>query len=227
MAAAIRELSSFVYEDLVSHVEKIRDRTNDMKKMLDHRCQIKKSLFDELKSRSLVFIDPYGNRMIDKHFDHEYIIKVIEKYKKDYVPKYLQSWIKIGIMNDNNIISPLNNFELKSAVWDYQNDYPLISYGQIILWIGDFAHSSAHKFDLNVLLTDNLDKIKSRIAHLGQRVDIQLKLCTINECMIPNEDHWNEGIILKSEDTIMSCQLYQNNRIILGKFGFESVNDRS
>ena len=80
--------STFVYEDLVSHVENIRDSTNDMKEMLDHRTQI------GLKSRSLIFVDPYGNQTISKHMDHELIIDIFKIYKEDYVPKYLQSWIR-------------------------------------------------------------------------------------------------------------------------------------
>jgi hypothetical protein len=103
---------SFIYEDSFSHVEKIRDSTNDMKDMLDRRCQIE---LNELKSRSLIFIDPYGNHMIDQHFDHELIINIFKKYKEDYIPKYLQSWIGIGIMN-NNHISSFEDFQLKSAV---------------------------------------------------------------------------------------------------------------
>jgi hypothetical protein len=77
---------------------------------------------------------------------------------------------------------------------------------------------------LDVLLTDNLDKIKNRIAQRGHFVDIQLKSCTIDKYTIPNKDHWNEGIILKSEDTILSCQLYKDDRIILGRFGRPGVN---
>jgi hypothetical protein len=156
--------------------------------------------------------------------DHELIIDIFKKYKEDYVPKYLQSWIKIGMMN-NNHISLLNNFQLKSPVSNYSNDTQFIAYGQITLWIGNFSHLPLNKFDLNVLLTDNLDKIKNRIGQLGQLDDIQIKLCTINESIIPNEVNWNESILLKPEDTIMSCQLYKNNRIAMGRFGGKRVNE--
>jgi hypothetical protein len=78
---------------------------------------------------------------------------------------------------------------------------------------------------MNVLLTDNMDKIKTRIAQLGQFTDIQFKSFTINENTEPYEKKWNEGTTLKSEDTILSCQLYKNNCIIMGNLGREKVND--
>jgi hypothetical protein len=225
MAAAIPKLSSsFVYEDLVSHFQSIRNQTIDMKRILDNRCKFEKHLFNELRSRSLTFIDPYGNHMKDNHLDHELINKMFTKCMKNYVPKYLQSWIKIGTMNDN-IISSLNNFELNSAVSNYANDYQFIAYGQITIWIGSYKYSSPHRLIMNVLLTDNMDKIKTRIAQLGQFTDIQFKSFTINENTEPYEKKWNEGTTLKSEDTILSCQLYKNNCIIMGNLGREKVND--
>ena len=132
---------------------------------------------------------------------------------------------EIGMMN-NNRISLFEDFQLKSAVSNYPNDTQFIAYGEIILWIGDFGNSLPRRLYLNVLLTDNLDKIKNRIARHGQFVDIQLKSCTINKYTIPNKDHWNEGIMIKSEDTILSCQLYKNDRIILGRFVRQGVNNR-
>jgi len=225
MAAAIpKSSSSFIYEDLVSHVQTIRNQTIDFKNILDNRCKKETNLFNELKTRSLTFIDPYGNHMKDNHLDHELISKVFTKCMKDYVPKYLQSWIEIGTMNEN-IISSLNNFELNSAVSNYANDYQFIAYGQITIWIGSYKYSSPHQFAMRVLLTDNMDKIKTRIAQLGQFTHIQLKSCTINENTKPNEKSWNEGIALKSEDTILSCQLYKDNCIIMGNLGQEKVND--
>jgi hypothetical protein len=52
----------------------------------------------------------------------------------------------------------------------------------------------------------------------------QLKSIIINENTSPKENNWNEGTTLKSEDTILSCQLYKNNCIIMGKLGQEVVN---
>jgi len=162
--------------------------------------------------------------MKDNHLDHELISKVVTKCMKDYVPKYLQSWIEIGTMNEN-IISSLNDFELNSAVSSYANDSSFIAYSHITIWIGSYKYSSPHQFVLNVLLTDNMEKIKSRIAQLRQFTHIQLKSFTINENTKPNENSWNEGTTLKSEDTILSCQLYQDNRIIMGRISEERVNN--
>jgi hypothetical protein len=102
--------TTFVYEDLISKVQMIQNQMNNIQIVLTNRWKIEKRKRDELKSRSLVFIDPYGNRTVIKHMDHEFIHNVINKYKKDYVPKYLQRWIKVGIMKDN-IILPLNDYE--------------------------------------------------------------------------------------------------------------------
>lgn len=48
-------------------------------------------------------------------------------------------------------------------------------------------------------------------------LDIELKLCTINKNAQPDENVWNKGITLKSNDTIMSCKLYQDNCVIMAK----------
>jgi hypothetical protein len=81
---------TFVYEDLISTVQ-----MNNIKVVLTNRWKTEKRKRDELKSRSLVFVDPYGNRTVNKHMDHEFIDHIIKKYKQDYVPKYLQQWIKM------------------------------------------------------------------------------------------------------------------------------------
>ncbi|CAF1546601.1 unnamed protein product [Didymodactylos carnosus] len=54
----------------------------------------------------------------------------MKKYKKDYIPKYLQQWIQIGTMNQNEI-SPLSEAELKSTVSNYANNYQFITYGTV------------------------------------------------------------------------------------------------
>jgi hypothetical protein len=116
-----------------------------------------------------------------------------------------------------------NNFELKSAVSNYLNNSKFTAYGQITIWIGGCGYSSTYPYKPNVLLTDNMDKVKSRLVQLGQFASIQLKLCTTNEMIEPNENNWNDGAILKSEDTILSSQLYKNDRVIMGRFNIEEV----
>jgi len=119
-------ISSFVYEDLVSHVQTIQNPIYEIVKILNDRWENEKRKRNELKSRSLIFIDPYGNRTIKKYMDHELINKIIIKYKKDYVPKYLQQWIKIGTINEN-AISSLNDCQLKSNISYYPNGYHFIT----------------------------------------------------------------------------------------------------
>ncbi len=127
VAMSILEMtSSFVYEDLVFHVEKIRNQIFEMENILNHRWKNEKRKRDELKSRSLIFIDPYGNRTVSEHMDHELINNIIRKYKKEYIPKYLQEWIQIGTIKEN-LISSLNDSELKSNVSYYVNGYHFIT----------------------------------------------------------------------------------------------------
>ncbi|CAF0779739.1 unnamed protein product [Rotaria sordida] len=124
--------TSFVYEDLVSQVQNIQYQMLQMENILDNQWKTEKKIQNELKSRSLTFIDPYGNRTVNKYMDHESINKVLRKYKRDYVPKYLQEWTKIGTMNEN-IISSLNECELKSTVSNYVNGHQFITYGEVIV----------------------------------------------------------------------------------------------
>jgi hypothetical protein len=208
--------TSFVYEDLVSRVQNIQNQMIQMENILNNQCQTEKKIENELKSRSLTFLDPYGNRTVKKYMDHEPINKVLRKYKKDYVPKYLQEWIKIGSMNEN-IISSLNECELKSTVSKYENGYQFMAYGEVIVWIGSYEDPWPRKILLKVLLTDQMENIKMRIKEHRQFTDIELKLSAIDQNVKPNRKNWAEGTPLKSEDTIMSFQLYQNNFVIMGK----------
>ncbi|CAF1452320.1 unnamed protein product [Didymodactylos carnosus] len=168
--------TSFVYEDLISHIQAIQYQMVEIENVLDDRYKNDKKVRDELKSRSLIFIDPYGNRTTQKYMDHELMYKVMKKYKKDYIPKYLQQWIQIGTMNQNEI-SPLSEAELKSTVSNYANNYQFITYGTVTV--------------------------------------------TINEITKLDKDIWNNGTTLKSEYTIISCQLYQDHCIIMAMISNE------
>jgi len=213
--------SSFIYEDLVSHVQKIQKQLNEIDNILADQWQNKK-MRNELKSRSLTFIDPYGNQMIDQHMDHESIDKLIKQYKKNYVPRYLKDWIKIGTMNGNGI-SSLTDCDLKSTVSDYKDGHQFIAYGEVTLWIGSYDNRSPRKFVSRVLLMDNMEKIKCRIKEQHHFNNLELKLGKINGNIEPNEKEWNEGTIFKVEDTIMSCRLYENNGIIMAKISKQKV----
>jgi hypothetical protein len=210
-------LSSFVYEDLISHIQTIRNQMFEIENILSNRWKNEKRKRDELKSRSLVFIDPYGNRTVDKYMDHELINNIIRKYKKDYIPKYLQKWIQIGTMNEN-IISSLNDYELMLTASKYRNGYQFITHSVVTVLINTDEIRRVEQFVLPVLLMDNMDKIKLKIKNRFQYDDMELKLWKIKNKI------FDEGTMLKSEDTIMSCQLYEDNCIIMAKIITKKVN---
>ena len=218
--------TSFVYEDLIAKVQMIQNQMNNIQIVLTNRWKIEKRKRDELKSRSLVFNDPYGSRTVIKYMDHEFIHNVINKYKKDYIPKYLQQWIKVGIMKDS-IILPLNDYELKSNVSQYKDGYEFITYGEVVVWVGTYNNAPSYRVVLRILLTDIVEKIKTRLKKFQRFTNIELKSFITNPNAEPNEKNWNEGTILKLEETIMSCQSFQNNCIIMAKVNEEKVKNHS
>lgn len=223
-AAVMSSLSSsFVYEDLVSHVQTIQKQMNEISNTLDDTWKNKKMVRNELKSRSVIFIDPYGNSMIDQYMDHESIDKLIKSYKKNYIPRYLKDWIKIGTIFDNAIL-PLKDCDLKSIVSTYTNDYQFVAYGEVTLWIVGYEMCPPQEFSLRVLLIDNMEKIKLRIEQQEHVYNIELKLNTIDENAVPDDKNWNEGTAFKLEDTIMSCRLYENKSVIIAKVIRSKVN---
>jgi hypothetical protein len=219
-AAAIRTVAtSFVFEDLIFHIQAIQQQIIEIAKVIDERQKTK----SELKSRSFTFIDPYGNSIVNTYMDHEMIDTILEKYKKDYVPKYLQKWIKIGTRNEDGI-SPLGDGELKSTVSEYADGHQFIAYGEMTFWVGKYEYSSPRMIILRVLVTDNIKKIKKQLKEEKQITNIQLKSILGNQNAQSINSYWNEGKTLKKDDTIMSCQLYQDNCIIMAKYIDEKVN---
>jgi hypothetical protein len=216
--------SSFVYEDLVSQVQAIQTKMNEFGNILDDRWENNKKMRNEMKSHPFTFIDPYGNQMIDEHMDHESTNSVVRKFKKDYVPKYLRQWIKIGILGKTGI-SPITDYDLKTTVSNYVNNGQFIAYGEVTVWIGRYESLTPQKLILRVLLTDDLERIKLRIKEQQHFTNLELKLSTTDKKTGPTEKDWNEGTLLKSEDTIMSCRLYKNDCIIMAKLIRETVND--
>jgi hypothetical protein len=54
---------------------------------------------------------------------------------------------------------------------------------------------------------------------------MEFKLCVITENKGEiSEKDWDENMVLKSEDTIMSCQFYQNKCAVLAKIISKKVN---
>ncbi|CAF4919145.1 unnamed protein product, partial [Rotaria sp. Silwood1] len=162
-----------------------------------------KKIRKKLKSRSITFIDPYGNLITNEYMDHELISTLFKKYKKNYVPKYLHKWIKIGKMNDN-IILPLKDYELKSPVSKYPDGYQLITYGELNVFIEYREDIIPEKFLLYVLLTDSIEKIKIQLYNLRKLPNTELTLSILGRSFQ----------ILKSNDTVLSRQLYEENHII-------------
>ncbi|CAF1190003.1 unnamed protein product [Adineta ricciae] len=208
--------SSFVYEDLVSQVQTIQTQMIEMENFLDNQWEKNKKMQSELKSRSLTFIDPYGNRTKIKCMDHETISKTIKKYRKEYVPKYLQPWIKVGLLNESTI-SPLSESALKSSVSNFTASHEFVSYGEVTVWMRIHESFLTKKVVINVLLSDDLEKIKMRVKERRRFTDLELKMSTVEENKTPSEKDWTEGTPLKSKDTVMSSQLYLQNSIILAK----------
>ncbi|CAF4159693.1 unnamed protein product [Rotaria sordida] len=205
MKAVSTAPNSFIYEDLVLHVQKIQRKIVEITKFLEDQWEHEKKVQNELKSRLLTFIDPYRNSIGDKYMDHQSINTILKKYKKNYVPKYLQKWIKLGTMEEN-VISPLSDYELKSTVSKYVDNYQFITYGEVTVWIGTY---------------ENLPPRQQQ----QQVTSIELKSLIINENTRPNKESWNEGRTLKLDDTILSCQLYQDNCVIMAKLIKEKTND--
>ncbi|CAF5138997.1 unnamed protein product, partial [Rotaria sp. Silwood1] len=160
-----KDSCSFVYQDLIFHVQSIQFQMAEVTKYLDDRWKNEKKIRNELKSRSITFVDPYGYSITNKYMDHELIGILFKKYKKDYVPKYLQNWIKIGTINQN-IILPLIDLELKLSVSKYPDGYRFITYGNLKILIVYREDASHQQLILPVLLTDTIEKIQMQIQKL-------------------------------------------------------------
>ncbi|CAF1497720.1 unnamed protein product [Rotaria sordida] len=217
-AAAIPSITpdSFRYQDLVSQVQAIQNQVTEIENILSDRCKNENNIQSQLKSRLLTLIDPYGHHISEKFLDHELIGKIIKHFKKNYVPKYLQKWIKIGIMKEN-IFSSLTDSELNSPVSYYVNNSQFITYGQVTVWFGRYRHSPPDKLTVSIQLMDTIEKIKSEICKQRQLNNIEIKFCTIHQNAQPNRENWFNGTILQLNDTVMSCRLYQDNCIIMAK----------
>jgi hypothetical protein len=217
--------SSFVYENLVDQVQLIQNAIVTIANVLNNQIKKEKQKQNELKHRSFTFIDPYDNEMTIEYMDHEYINHAINKYKRNFLPRYLHNWIQFGTRNQDNI-SAISDCDLRSTVADYANVRTFITYGELTVWFGSYENSAPEKLILKVLLMDNMEKIKTEIAKRRCFMNIELKAHINNEDTKPNDIDWNEGKSLQSNDTIMSSRLYENNCVVLAKCIAEKVNYR-
>lgn len=202
-------LTSYVYEDLVAHIQTIQKQIIKISEYISEHQK-------DLKSRSLTIIDPFGNATDRIFLDHELLGIILKKYKKDYVPKYLQQWIQFGIDTNTKII-PLTDCQMKSNVSEWDDDSEFICLGKISVWMGYYESAPAFHMEIPVRLLYDMNKLKSVIK--GQRtcVNIELKSLIIESNIRPNSDHWNQGIALNEEDTVMSAKLYEKNCILMAK----------
>jgi len=136
--------NSFVYEKLVSKIQKVQNQIIDINKILDDRWENRKKKTEEFQSRSFTFIDPFRNRTTIKFMDHESMTIVFKKYKKNYVPKYLHKYIKIGKLIDNQIL-PMTECELIKTVSEYDDGSSFETYGELIVWTYAYRHLSPKK----------------------------------------------------------------------------------
>ena len=215
--------TSFVYEDLVSHIQAIHFQMIEGMKYLDNRWNNEEKIHDQLKSHSLSIIDPYGNPMTKQYMDHDLISTVLKNFKKNYVPKYLHQWIQFGHLIGNRI-QPLKESNLSSIVAQYRSEYPIITYGEITVWTGDWETVLPYRLSLEARLTDNMANIQMQIKGRTNQTLIELKACIIEKNSRPTQMNWDAGTTLTSEDTIMSKHLYQENCIIMVKVAMEKVN---
>ena len=213
-AAVPTKSTLFTYEGLVSQVEDIQKQMKQMEKILDHQRQKKRATETNLQSRSFVFIDPYGNKTTQKCLDHESINKILRRYKKDYVPKYLQQWIKIGSIGENEI-SPLTDCKLKSTVSKYEHGHQFATYVEVVARIKTSKDKHLAKLLLNVQLTDNMGQIKMKIMQQQNYKDVDLELFVFNRNEKSFSKKLTESTLLKSDETILSSHLYQNHLFIL------------
>ncbi|CAF3189108.1 unnamed protein product [Rotaria sp. Silwood2] len=214
--------TSFVYQDLILHIQIIQHQIIEIVKFLDDQCKNQKNIQKELKSRSITFIDPYGYPINDEYMDHELISPLFKKYKKNYVPKYLQQWIKIGTMNQD-VISPLDECHLKLSVSEYPDGYQFITHGDLNILVEYREDVAPQQFVLRVLVTDTIDKIKMQIQKLRKLPNVELKSFIADQGSRMTTQNWNEGRTLKLEETVLSLKLYEDNCIIIAKVLLEKT----
>ena len=213
---------SFVYEDLVLRIQTIQHQMIEGINHLDDQLMKTNKIQNQLKSHPLTIIDPYGNPITKQYMDHELINGIVKKFKKNYVPKYLHQWIRFGQMVENEI-EPLNESKLNSSVGHCQSEYPIITYGEIPIWLGDFQDVLAEKIVFKARLADTVENILTNLKKQTNFTDIELRGCIMDQDTRPKEKNWNEGTILKSEDTIMSKDLHQDHCIIMANFATNKV----
>lgn len=200
----------------MSRVQKMQNQILKTNKVLEDRWKNRKKTRQELKSRSLTFVDPYGNRTTNQYMDHQLLSTVFERYKKNYIPKYLHNWIQIGKMNQSKLVS-LKEYELKRTVSEYEDGFEFKTCGKIPVWIRYHQDLPTKNFELTVRLTDNMETIAKQINKRRQCSTLELKSLIFENGGEPTDKDWHESATLKLNDTVLSAQLYQENCVIVAE----------
>ena len=196
------------YEDLVGHARSLQVQTAEMEKIIDERCRNQRKIPEELISRSLIFIDLYGNRLANEYLDHQLIRKVLKKCRKELIPKYLHSWIQIGVRQGEKI-EVLQIDQLQSTVADYPAGQEFITFGEVTVRIGTVEHPALGKLKLKLFLMDRMEKVREEIRKHRTFQTIELRLCRVDPSITPTRTAWNEGKTLNSTETILSARLFE------------------
>ena len=216
---------SFHYDDLVSHTRSIQRQMAKIESHLSDRPTGDTNGGASLKSRSLTFIDAYGYAITSEHADQQSIRSVINHFRRDYVPKYLQRWIQIGTNHPERILA-FDDVDLNSFVHQYPHRQTFVAYGSIAVWINEGFDSSFAPMKFSVQLLDSIEKIKSSIQKSQfTSADLELRSSSIQEAQKPTDTHWTEATRLQFTDTIMSHQFYERNHQLLLKFHPDLVKE--
>lgn len=215
--------TSFVYEELVAHVQQMQVQLKSSIELLRNRWESQKQNSREIKLRSFMFIDPFGNRTTHKYMDHEYLGDICRKYKQEYIPKYLQQSIEIGII-DGDSISALNEKSLRSMISQYGNDTVFCTYVNMNVWIGKGSMWVCDITSIRVLPFSSWERIKTELKNSQKCHDIELRLFTSDQIMEEHKLIWADGTTLKSDETFMSHKLYEKHHALMAKMIEENVS---
>ena len=216
-------VTSFHYDDLVSHTRSIQRQMAKIESHLSDRCARDTNDATSLKSRSLTFIDPHGHAISSQHFDHQSIRSVMNQFRGDYIPKYLQHWIQIGTIHPETSLE-FDDVDLNSFVHHHPDRQTFVAYGRITVWINDGLDSSFESLKFSVQLFDSMEKIKSAIQKSQfTSADLELRSSSIKDGQAPTDTHWTEATRLQSSDTIMSRQFYEKDQHLLLQFNPDPV----
>ena len=215
---------SFVYEKLIDQVQNIQNHLAQMTKNLARRLENGTAKREDVKHRSLTFIDPFGNATSIESMDHEVMKHIIHGYINNYIPSYLRRWIKIGILKDGEI-SSISETRSRAMVSEYDDGSQFIAYGEVNVWCRSDKNPSIGKLVLTVVLRDSMEEIGMRIGQMISFNRMELRSTKVDPKMPPSEQDWNNSTALTSGETILSTRLYQPDRIIMAKISENKVND--